>query len=61
MAKTYVPMAVTLAGGLHRRLTRYQSTLTEQAVEPGQLTALVDLIACLATFLSKWHKPPLQP
>jgi hypothetical protein len=61
MAKTYVPMAVNLAGGLHKRLTRYQTTLSAQALEPGQLTALVDLIACLATFLSKWHKPPVQP
>jgi hypothetical protein len=61
MAKTYVPMAVTLAGGLHKRLSRYQTTLAAQATTPAQTTALLELIACLATFLSNWHKPPIQP
>jgi len=61
MAKTYVPMAVNLAGGLHRRLTRYQSTLSEQALNETQLSALTELIACLAQFLANWHKPPIQP
>lgn len=61
MAKTYVPMAVNLAGGLHKRLTRYQTTLSAQAVTPAQSAALVELIACLATFLQNWHKPPIQP
>lgn len=61
MAKTYVPMAVNLAGGLHKRLTRYQATLTESALAPGQLAALTELITCLANFLANWHKPPVAP
>jgi len=61
MAKTYVPMAVNLAGGLHKRLTRYQTTLGAQATTPQQTAALVALIACLAEFLANWHKPPIQP
>jgi len=61
MAKTYVPMAVDLAGGLHKRLTRYQATLTESAITPAQQSALIELISCLATFLANWHKPPVQP
>lgn len=54
-AKTYVPMAVDGANWLHKRLTRYQTTLTAGA-SPGQVTALVALIACLADFLNNWHK-----
>lgn len=61
MPKTYIPMAVNWANGLHKRLTRYQATLTENSLSPDQTAALVDLIACLATFLTKWHKPPIQP
>ncbi len=61
MAKTYVPMAVSLAGGLHKRLTRYQATLTEQSLSEPQTAALVALIACLADFLVNWHKPQIQP
>jgi hypothetical protein len=58
MAKTYVPMAVDFASALHKRLTRYQTTLSQDKTT-DQLTALAELIACLATFLAKWHKPPL--
>lgn len=61
MAKTYVPMAVDWAGGLHRRLTRYQTTLAAQALTPAKLAALTNLIACLAEFLSEWRKPEVQP
>lgn len=58
--KTYVPMAVSLAGGLHKRLTRYQVTL-EKGKTSEQLTALAELIACLAQFLQRWPKPPPNP
>lgn len=57
MARTYIPMAVNLADGLHKRLTRYQEQLTVSATTPEKLDALVDLIACLATFLARWRKP----
>jgi hypothetical protein len=57
MARTYIPMAVTLATGLHKRLTRYQAQLQDQATTPEQTSALLDLIACLAEFLANWNKP----
>lgn len=60
MTKTYVPMAVHWAGGLHKRLTKYQSTLS-QGKSSDQLVALTELIACLATFLNKWTNPPPNP
>jgi hypothetical protein len=60
MPKTYIPMAVDLAHGLHKRLTRYQATLTIGATT-DQVVALTELIACLATFLSKWVKPTPNP
>lgn len=60
MAKTYVPMAVQLGQGLHKRLTRYQTQLSADKTAE-QLTALVELIACLAAFLQKWPKPPPNP
>jgi len=56
MAKTYVPSAVDIANHAHRYLTRYQSKLSVGATS-DQILALVDLISCLATFLSKWFKP----
>jgi len=58
MTKTYVPGAVDIAKTAHKYLTRYQSTLTIGATA-GQIAALVELIACLATFLNNWFKPPL--
>lgn len=60
MAKTYVPMAVSLAGGLHKRLTRYQAQLVNEK-SSDQVTALAELISCLANFLAKWPKPPVNP
>lgn len=60
MPKTYVPMAVSWAEGLHKRLTKYQATLAADKTSE-QLTALAELIACLAQFLQKWHKPPFNP
>lgn len=55
--KTYIPMAVDFANALHARLTKYQETLVLGATA-DQIDALVELIACLATFLSRWRKPP---
>jgi hypothetical protein len=55
--KTYVPMAVYWANGLYTRLTKYQETLAQDKTSE-QLTALAELVACLATFLAKWPKPP---
>jgi hypothetical protein len=60
MAKTYIPGAVDIAKASHKYLTRYQTTLTAGA-SSDQITALIELISCLAAFLSKWHKPNIQP
>jgi len=60
MAKTYIPMAVDWAQGTYKRLTRYQAVLTVGAT-PSQLVAFANLLACLATFLQEWHKPPPNP
>lgn len=57
MAKTYIPSAVDVANTAHKYLTRYQAKLTMGAT-PDQVTALLELISCLATFLTKWIKPP---
>lgn len=57
MAKTYIPSAVTIADQAHKYLTRYQAKLTAGA-SPEQVTALLELISCLAAFLTKWIKPP---
>lgn len=57
MAKrTYVPMAVDFANLLHGKLTRYQEKLSVDKT-PEQITALVNLITCLAQFLAVWFKP----
>jgi hypothetical protein len=57
MAKTYIPSAVDIANHAHKYLTRYQAKLTLGA-STEQVAALVDLITCLAVFLTKWFKPP---
>lgn len=56
--KTYVPGANTLASVTHRYLTRWQAKL-EVGKTSEQLTALAELIACLANFIAKWPKPPV--
>jgi hypothetical protein len=56
MSKTYIPSAVDVAYTANRYLSRYQAKMTISAT-PEQIAALVDLLACLATFLQKWHKP----
>jgi hypothetical protein len=58
--RTYVPMAVSFGEKLHKRLTRYQTQLSVDKTT-DQLTALAELIACLADFLAKWPKPPPIP
>jgi hypothetical protein len=55
--KTYVPGAVNTAQRLSKYLDRYQVILTA-GFDTEQLAAYVDLVACLATFLSKVLKPP---
>lgn len=60
MAKTYVWGAVNAAQIAHRYLTRYQATLQTGATV-GQVTALVNLISCLAAFLAEWHKASTNP
>lgn len=59
MAKTYVPSANSIANRLHEYLTRYEEKLVADKTSE-QLTALAELIACLATFIAKWPKPPKQ-
>lgn len=56
--KTYIPGAVDVANAAHRYLTRWQENLLENEVTSDQIAALAELITCLATFLSKWRKPP---
>jgi hypothetical protein len=58
--KTYVPGAVDVAHASMKYLSRYQGTLTAGATSQ-QITALANLIACLATFLQEWHKPAKNP
>lgn len=55
MAKTYVDGAVVITAKAQKYLTRWQPKLV-QGKTTEQITALADLIACIATFLSKWHK-----
>jgi len=56
MAKTYIPSAVDVATHASKYLNRWQAKLSIGATTE-QLSALADLIACLATFLQRWHKP----
>ena len=60
MAKTYIPSAVDVVNHANRYLTRYQAKLTIGA-STEQIAALADLVACIATFLQKWHKPSPNP
>lgn len=55
--RTYVPQANFIANKLHEYLTRYEEKLVDDKTSE-QLTALAELIACLATFIQKWPKPP---
>lgn len=55
MAKLYIDGGVTVARAAQKYLTRWQSKLVIGAT-PGQITALTNLISCLAQFLNEWHK-----
>jgi len=55
MAKLYIDGAVTVAQHAQKYLSRWQSKMVLSATA-DQVAALTDLIACLAVFLSKWHK-----
>lgn len=59
MAKLYIDGAVTVAAQANKYLSRWQSKLVVGATS-DQIVALADLIACLASFLQKWHKVPPQ-
>jgi hypothetical protein len=56
MAKTYIPSAVDFVAHANRYLTRWQAQMTIGATAE-QIAALVELLACIAVFLQKWHKP----
>lgn len=58
--RTYIPMANWWANQLHKRLTKYQENLAEDATTE-QVEALIDLITCLATFILRWPKPQPPP
>lgn len=60
MAKTGYPTAVVVANTAHKYMTRNQARLN-LTVTPDQATALSELIICLAQFLIKWPKPPVNP
>jgi hypothetical protein len=60
MAKTFIPGAVDIANAAHKYLSRRQAKLV-QGASIDQIAALADLITCLATFLSRWHKPAPNP
>lgn len=55
MAKLYIDGSVTVVRAAQKYLTRWQSKMVLGATT-DQVAALTDLIACIATFLSKWHK-----
>jgi hypothetical protein len=54
--KTYVPGANDKARQLDKYLSRYEEVLS-QGKTADQLTALANLISCLATFIQQWPKP----
>jgi hypothetical protein len=53
--KLYVDGGVNAARFAQKYLTRWQSKMIADAT-PDQIATLADLIACIANFLSKWHK-----
>lgn len=55
MAKTYVDGGVTVVRAAQKYLTRWQPKMVQGATT-GQITALTNLISCLAAFLVEWHK-----
>lgn len=57
MTKTYIPTANNKAADLNRYFAKWAAQMSVGA-SADQLTALANLIACIATFLQKWPKPP---
>lgn len=55
MAKLYIDGGVTVARAAQKYLTRWQSKMVLGA-SPAQVTALTNLITCIAQFLVEWHK-----
>jgi hypothetical protein len=55
MAKLYIDGGVTVVRQAQRYLTRWQSKMVIGA-SPAQVTALTNLITCVAQFLVEWHK-----
>jgi len=53
--KLYIDGGVTVVRAAQKYLTRWQSKMVASAT-PGQITALTELISCIATFLVQWHK-----
>jgi hypothetical protein len=53
--KLYIDGGVNVARAAQKYLTRWQPKMVVGATT-DQIAALTDLIACIATFLSKWHK-----
>lgn len=56
MTKTYIPAAVDKAEDMAKYFGRWQQKMIVGATTE-QLAALADLVACIATFLARWHKP----
>ena len=55
MAKLYIDGSVTVVRAAQKYLTRWQPKMVLGA-SPAQVTALTNLITCLAAFLVEWHK-----
>ena len=55
--KTYVPGANNLARKLDKYLNQYEEVLSAGKTA-DQLTAFLNLLTCLATFIKEWPKPP---
>ena len=55
VAKLYIDGSVTVVRAAQKYLSRWQSKMVIGATT-DQVTALTELIACIAVFLAKWHK-----
>ncbi len=53
MTKTYVDLG--------KYFGRWTIQLAAQADTTAKVTALANLVACIAEFLAVWTKPPLNP
>lgn len=55
MAKLYIDGGVNVVRHAQKYLVRWQSNMVKSAT-PGQITALTNLISCIAEFLVEWRK-----